>query len=128
MSQTLKKRSSAAVAAMASRQGLLLLKRNYSIAFFGSQNLTPLDEKSKEMVTKLNLTWRSSDEGFRELILSVNAKGLIRRIEAVTVGYQKILFDFKDIRINQNIPDARFKYDPPASANVLENFLFDPDS
>lgn len=128
MSQTLKKRSSAAIAAMASRQGLLLLKRNYSIAFFGSQNLAPLDDTSKELVTKLNLTWRSSDEGFRELILSVNAKGLIRRIEAVTIGYQKILFDFRDIRINQNIPDARFKYDPPASANVLENFLFDPES
>jgi len=128
MSQTLKRRSSAAIAAMASRQGLLLLKRNYSIAYLNSPAPVPLDEKSKEMVTKLKLSWKSSDEGFRELILSVNSDGLIRRIEGITVGYQKIVFDFKNIRINQNIPESRFRYDPPASANVIENFLFDPES
>lgn len=127
MSQALKKRSSASIAAMASRQGLLLLKRNYAIAFLEGPNPVPLDEKSDERVTKLKLTWRSSAEGFRELVLSINGKGLIQRIDAVTVGYQKIQFDFRDIRLNQNIPDARFKYDPPASANVLENFLFEPE-
>ncbi|MCX7787375.1 MAG: outer-membrane lipoprotein carrier protein LolA [Spirochaetes bacterium] len=128
MSQTLKRRSSAAIAAMASRQGLLLLKRNYSIAYLNNPAPVPLDEKSKEMVTKLKLSWKSSDEGFRELILSINTDGLIRRIEGITVGYQKIVFDFKNIRINQNIPESRFRYDPPASANVIENFLFDPES
>jgi outer membrane lipoprotein-sorting protein len=128
MSQTLKKRSSAAVAAMASRQGLLLLKRGYGIAFLVGPGTVPLDAKTDEPVTKLNLTWRTSAEGFRELILSINSKGYIRRIDAVTVGYQKIQFDFKDIRINQNIPDARFKYESPASANVLDNFLFEPEN
>ena len=128
MSQTLKRRSTAAVAAMASRQGLLLLKRNYSIAYLQSPSPVPLEENSKEMVTKLKLTWKSSDEGFRELILSVNSEGLIRRIEGITVGYQRIVFDFRNIRVNQNIPESRFRYDPPASANVIENFLFDPES
>lgn len=128
MSQTLKRRSSAAIAAMASRQGLLLLKRNYSIAYLQSPSPVPLEEKSKEMVTKLKLSWKSSDEGFRELILSVNSEGLIRRIEGITVGYQRIVFDFRNIRVNQNIPESRFRYDPPASANVIENFLFDPES
>ena len=128
MSQALKKRSSASVAAMASRQGLLLLKRNYAIAYLEGPNPVPLDEESDERVTKLKMTWRTNAEGFRELVLSINAAGLIRRIDAVTVGYQKIQFDFLDIRLNQNIPDARFKYDPPASANILENFLFEPES
>ena len=128
MSQTLKRRSSAAIASMASRQGLLLLKRNYSIAYLNTPAPVPLEEKSKEMVTKLKLSWKSSDEGFRELILSVNSEGLIRRIEGITVGYQRIVFDFKNIRVNQNIPESRFRYDPPASANVIENFLFDPES
>jgi outer membrane lipoprotein-sorting protein len=128
MSQALKKRSSASVAAMASRQGLLLLKRNYAIAYLEGPSPVPLDDKSDERVTKLKLTWRTNAEGFRELVLSINARGLIRRIDAVTVGYQNIQFDFADIRVNQNIPDARFKYDPPASANVLENFLFEPES
>jgi len=128
MSQALKKRSSASVAAMASRQGLLLLKRNYAIAYLEGPASVPLDDKSDERVKKLKLTWRTNAEGFRELIVSIGAAGYIRRIEAVTVGYQKIQFNFTDIRVNQNIPDARFKYDPPASANVLENFLFEPES
>ena len=127
MSQALKRRSSASIAAMASRQGLLLMKRNYAISYMEGPNQVPLDENSEERVTKLKLTWRTSAEGFRELVLSINSQGLIRRINAVTVGYQTIQFDFRDIRVNQNIPDARFKYDPPASANVLENFLFEPE-
>ncbi|MFQ3620989.1 MAG: outer membrane lipoprotein carrier protein LolA [Spirochaetales bacterium] len=128
MAQTLKRRSAAAIASMASRQGLILLKRNYSIAYLSSPAPVPLDDRTKEPVTKLKLTWRSSDEGFRELILSINAEGYIRRIEGITVGYQRIVFDFRNLRINQNIPDSRFRYDPPASANVIENFLFDPEN
>jgi outer membrane lipoprotein-sorting protein len=124
MSQTLKRRSAASVA---TRQGLIMLKRSYSIAYLEGPGKVPLDPSSSTMVTKLKLTWRTNSEGFREMILSVNNQNMICRIEAVTVGYQKIQFNFEDIRINQNIPDARFKYDPPASANVQENFLFEPE-
>jgi outer membrane lipoprotein-sorting protein len=124
MSQTLKRRSAAS---LATRQGLIMLRRNYSIAYLEGPGRVPLDPASSLLVTKLKLTWHSSSEGFRELILSVNSQKMICRIEAITVGYQKIQFNFEDIRINQNIPEARFKYDPPASANVQENFLFEPE-
>jgi outer membrane lipoprotein-sorting protein len=127
MSQPLRKRSAGAITSMVSKQGLTLLKRNYSIAFLEGPGKVPLDQGSPLLVTKLKLTWRTNSEGFREMILSVNSQNMICRIDAVTVGYQKIQFSFEDIRINQNIPDARFKYDPPASANVQENFLFGPD-
>jgi outer membrane lipoprotein-sorting protein len=66
MSQALKKRSSAAVAAMASKQGLQLLKRNYSVAYLEGPTPVPLDPGSDEKVTRLKLTWRSSEEGFRD--------------------------------------------------------------
>jgi len=124
MSQTLKRRSPAS---FATRQGLAMLRRNYSIAYLERPGKVPLDSSSSEMVTKLKLTWRINSEGFREMILSVNNQNMIRRIEAVTVGYQKIQITFNDIRINQNIPDARFRYDAPATANIQENFLFEPD-
>ena len=124
MSQTLKRRSAASIA---TKQGLAMLKRNYSIAFLEGPGKVPLDTSYSEMVTKLKLTWRINSEGFREMILSVNNQNMICRIEAVTVGYQKIQMSFEDIRTNQNIPDARFKYDAPASANVQENFLFEPE-
>jgi len=124
MTQKLKKKSQAAVASMASKQGLQLLKKNYSVAYAVGPNAVPLEEGSQEMVVKLILTWRSSADGFRQIDMSVGKNNLIRRIEATTIGYSKIVFDFKDVRINQNIPAARFKYDAPASANVFDNFLF----
>jgi len=49
---------------------------------------------------------------------------LIRRIEGWTVANERIAFDFTSVKLNQNIPAARFLYDAPASANVYNNFLF----
>ena len=124
MSQALRRRSAAS---LATKQGLVMLRRNYSIAFLEGPNRVPLDGPSSIPVTKLKLTWRTSSEGFREMVLAINSQNMICRIDAVTIGYQKIQFNFEDIRINQNIPDARFRYDAPGTANVQENFLFEPD-
>jgi len=142
MHQPLKKRSNATIATMASQQGLQLLKRNYSVAYLIGPDPVPLEsegdlgdivivpdeeKEAEEYVTKLKLDWRSIDEGFREIEISVSENGLIRRIIGVTVGYETIQFDFKNILINQNIPDARFEYESPASANIFSNFLFEPE-
>lgn len=127
MQQNIERRSSAAIASMASSQGLVLLKRNYSIAYLSGPEPVPIDEESNERVTRLKLERRTNDEGFRQLEMSVGENGLIRRIVGLTVGYEKIQFDFSNIIINQNIPDARFQYESPASANVFNNFLFDPE-
>jgi hypothetical protein len=121
---------------MASEQGLLLLKRNYSVAYLVGPDPMPLDEPtldesgampSQELVVKMKLDWRSTDEGFRQLEISVGENGLIRRINGVTVGYENIQFDLTNILVNQNIPDARFDYESPATANIFENFLFEPE-
>ncbi len=127
MKQKLRKRSNAAVASMASKQGLTFLKRNYGIGYLIGPSPVPLDEKSKEKVIKLKLTSRSNIEGFRQIILSIGENGLIRRIKAVTINYDELVFDFTDIKINQNIPDTRFDYDAPAYANVFNNFLFESE-
>jgi outer membrane lipoprotein-sorting protein len=115
-------------ASLASREGLVLLKRNYSVAYLESPDPVPLDSGAEvvEMVVKLKLLWKSTQEGFRQIDLSVQPDGYIRRIVGVTPENETVQFDFKKIIINQNIPDARFEYIPPASANVFENFLFDP--
>lgn len=142
MHQPLKEKSSSSVATMASEGGLELLKNNYSVAYAVGPDPVPLDsgessdeesslpppiEPSDEMVVKLKLTWRTTNEGFRELKIAVGENGLIRRIIGVTVDYEEIRFDFKDILINQDIPEARFEYESPASANIFDNFLFEPD-
>jgi outer membrane lipoprotein-sorting protein len=102
-----------------------MLRRNYVPSFVTSPTPEPLEPNSREMVVKLRLTRRSIAEGFREIILSVNPDTLlIRRIEGRTIADSEVRFDFTGIKVNQGIPEQRFIYDAPASANMYHNFLF----
>ncbi|MDR2111321.1 MAG: outer-membrane lipoprotein carrier protein LolA [Spirochaetaceae bacterium] len=111
-------------ASLASSQGLSLLRRNYIPAFVTGPDPVSLESGSTEMVVKLRLTRRSVSEGFREILLDINPNTrLIRRIEGRTITDSTVRFDFSDIRINQGIPENRFIYDSPASANLYNTFL-----
>lgn len=115
----------AGAAALASREGLAMMKRSYTMAWESSPAPVPLDPGAAEMVQRLVLNRKSASEGFRTLKLSVNPETLlIRRIEGWTLANERISFDLSGIRTNQSIPASRFLYDAPASANVYNNFLF----
>jgi outer membrane lipoprotein-sorting protein len=115
----------AAGASLASAQGLILMRRNYSPSYVSGPEPVPLDERSNEMVVKLRLIRRVASEGFREIILSINPDTLlIRRVEGRTIADALVRFDFSNIRTNLGIPPGRFIYDSPASANMVNNFLF----
>lgn len=115
----------AGAASLATREGLSMMKRNYTIAWETSPQPVPLDSGSNEMVHRLMLTRKTVSEGFKTIRISVAPSTfLIRRIEGWTVANEKITFDFTAIKLNQGIPTARFLYDAPASANVYNNFLF----
>ena len=119
------RRSSIVGASMASAQGLQLLRRGYVPAFLSGPDPVPLDERNREAVVKLRLTRRLASEGFREIILSINPEThLIRRIEGRTIADVLVRFDFSNIRTNVGIPEQRFIYDAPATANLYNNFLF----
>ncbi|MCA1950661.1 MAG: outer membrane lipoprotein carrier protein LolA [Treponema sp.] len=125
LSQTTSRNNSASGAALASAQGLGLLRKNYNSAYTIGPDPVPLDQGSAELVIKLTLTRRSVSEGFRELKLSINPETkLIRRIEGTTLAGDLIVFNFTEIKLNQGIGESRFAYDSPASANVYNNFLF----
>ena len=112
-------------ASMATAQGLRLLRQGYIPAFVTGPQPVPLEDRSQEMVVKLRLTRRLASEGFREIILSIDAETrLIRRIEGRTLTDALVRFDFINIRTNLGIPELRFVYDSPASANMYNNFLF----
>ena len=112
-------------ASLASAQGLQLLRRGYVPSFVTGPDPVPLDDRNRELVVKLRLTRRLSSEGFREIILSINSTSLlIRRIEGRTIADALVRFDFTDVRTNLGIPEQRFIYDSPASANLYNNFLF----
>jgi len=121
--------SGAASASLASREGLKMMKRNYTIAYETSPDPQPLEDKSLELVISLLLSRKTVAEGFKTLTLSVAPDTkLIRRIRGWTVSGEEFSFDFTGIRTNQGIPAARFVYDSPASANVYNNFLFKSDN
>jgi outer membrane lipoprotein-sorting protein len=128
INQTRRPPASGTGAGLASAQGLSLLRRNYVSSFVTGPNPEPLDSNSTERVVKLRLTRRSVSEGFREIILSINPDSLlIRRIEGRTIAEGEVRFDFTNIRTNQGIPEQRFIYDSPPSANIYNNFLFRED-
>ncbi len=133
-------------ASLATGQGLELMRNKYSIAYLDSQFPVPLEQEydefgepiltdetadaagaEDEMVYKLKLEWKTIDEGFRQLILSINEDLMIRRISGVTVGFQEIQLDFENIIVNQNLPEGKFRFESPPSANVINNFLFVPE-
>ena len=125
--QHLRNRDDDNVAGLASRQGLHFLQSNYAIAYLEEPDPVPLDAGSGELVVKLKLTSRSTSEGFRQLEIAVSPGNLIRRITGITVGFEEHRLDFLNVRTNQNIPDGRFDYDSPPSANVYRGFLFESE-
>jgi outer membrane lipoprotein-sorting protein len=112
-------------ASLASREGLKMMKRSYTIAYETSPEAQPLDEGSTERVLSLVLNRKTVAEGFKTVKLYISPETkLIRRIRGWTLSGDELAFDFTVIRTNQGIPAARFIYDSPASANVYNNFLF----
>ena len=112
-------------ASLSTPQGLSLLSRYYTVAYETGQTAEPLEKGSDEMVVKFILTKKSNTEAFKYIKIAVNEDTkLIRRIEAVTPKNETFIFNFFDYKINQDISDARFIYDPPSSANNFNNFLF----
>jgi outer membrane lipoprotein-sorting protein len=119
------RRGGAGAASLATAQGLALLRRNYLPSFITGPAPEPLEAGSGETAVRLRLARRNISEGFREIILYVDpGTYFIRRIEGRTIAETLVRFDFLDIKINQGIPEQRFLYDSPASANLYNNFLF----
>jgi outer membrane lipoprotein-sorting protein len=109
---------------LATGQGLSMMRRNYVSAYVTGPDPVPLDDGSRERVVKLKLTSRGG-QGFRELNLSIDPTTLlIRRIVATQLTGGIVQFDLTNVKTNQGIPEQRFIYDSPASANVYNNFLF----
>ena len=110
---------------LATAAGLSLLSRYYSPAYETGQEAVPLDEGSEEMVVNLILRRRNMSEAFSTIRISVSQSTmLIRRILATTPQGETFSFDFKNYKLNGGIPEQRFIYDPPTSANNYNNFLF----
>lgn len=127
LTQTVSDDSESSGANLATPQGLALMNRYYSIAYETGPDPVPFDSKNpkSEKVIKLLLSRKNASEGFRRIVLSiVPSSKLIRSVYALSTNDEEFMFTFTDYAINQNIPDTRFLYDAPPSANEYNNFLF----
>ncbi len=127
MVQALKQRSSGQLAEMITAKGLGMLMRNFSVAWATGPDLVPLDAGSTEMVYKLKLTPRVASTGFRSMTLSVTRDRAFRRFEGVRNDGETQVMDYRNVRTNQNLPDSRFRIVTPPDANIIPDFLFDPE-
>jgi outer membrane lipoprotein-sorting protein len=130
LSQSVADKPGAGSAALATREGLKMLKRNYTVTFEASPAPVKLEGGAEgEQAVVLSLARSSAAEGFKAIKLYVAPDTkLIRRIEGWTIAGDKLSFDFTGIKTNVGIPATRFVYDSPASANVYNNFLFNTDN
>lgn len=118
---------------IATAEGLALLRRNFSVAFQSSPELVGVNSTANYIepvgpdtpVVNLRFDTSTPDEGYRQLIVSVDSNYRIRRIVGTTVDLNRVQFDFTNIRVNQGLPDSRFEYVSPPASSTFEDFLFD---
>ncbi|MCK5248670.1 MAG: outer membrane lipoprotein carrier protein LolA [Spirochaetaceae bacterium] len=130
-SQPLRRDSQAQLASLTGSSGLELIKKYYTISYDPIPQEVPLDPGSSENVVKLKAEWKSNNEGFRKLELSIMSIGnykYIRRVKGITTTNEEITFDFTNMVVNPDIPYTRFEYESPPTGNTIENFLFDTES
>lgn len=130
LSQTAADKPGSGSASLATREGLKMLKRSYTVTFESSPDPLPLEGGAPgETAVRLSLVRTTAAEGFKtiKLYISPDTK-LIRRMEGWTLAGERIAFDYTGIKTNTGIPASRFVYDSPASANVYNNFLFKSDN
>lgn len=127
LQQELRGAPSAAPGALATEEGLAIMRRTFDIAYLEGPELLPLEEDSDIFVTKLRLDAKQVSEGYRQIVLSITDEGYIRRIVGTKVDWEEVQLDLTELQFNQSIPNSRFDYESEASASIDENFLFDPE-
>lgn len=117
-----------AAAALASRlsraSGLRSLRSNYAIAYQVGPDPVPLADGSGQEVVRLLLRRQAAEEGFDRIEVAVDGDKLIRSIVGQDRSGARLAIEFRAVRINRSIPDARFRYESPPDANVYRDVLF----
>lgn len=125
-SQELRSLSDNQIAAMVSADGLQMLSQNYAIAYMDSPESQRVEDISEQCIV-LRLTWRTTNAGYKEIILYIGETSKqIKKIVGITTQHERIEFLFENIAVNEGVPLARFDYEPPPRGNSIENFLFEP--
>lgn len=98
--------------------GLSLISRYYAVQYAAS------GENSDPDIVTLTAYPRGASEAFRSITMDVDRNSLLLvHVAAAGRNGGTTEMSFRDYKINQGIPNERFVYDPPSSANYYNNFL-----
>ena len=107
----------------ASVPGLRFLRANYGIAYEEGPDPVPLGDGSGQQAVRLLLERRVPEEAFETIEVAVGDDRLIRCIVGEYRSGDRVAIEFRAVRTDQSIPDARFQYEPPPDANVYRDLL-----
>lgn len=107
----------------ASVLGLRFLRANYGIAYEKGPDPVRLGDGSGQQVVRLLLERRVPEEAFETIEVAVGDDRLIRCIVGEYRSGDRVAIEFRAVRTDQSIPDARFQYEPPPDANVYRDLL-----
>lgn len=100
--------------------GLSLISRYYSVQYVSANG----ESSEGEGIVQMAAYPKVAAEAFRSIMLYVDKESmLIKRVAAVPKSGGTIQMDFENYALNTGIPNERFVYDPPSSANIYNNFL-----
>jgi chaperone LolA len=68
----------------------------------------------------LELTPKDQDMAFDDAKIWVNRDGMISKLEVTDRGDVRYLFQFTDLKLNQDLPDSKFIYYPPKGMQIID--------
>lgn len=68
----------------------------------------------------LELTPKDQDMEFKSVKIWVDKEGLIATMEIVDRGDIKYNFQFSNFKLNQDLPDSKFTYNPPKGIQIID--------
>lgn len=63
---------------------------------------------------------QNSNLGFNEARVWIDKDNLISKVELSGTGSEKTEVDFSNYKLNQNLPDSKFKFNPPEGSNIID--------
>lgn len=100
--------------------GLSLISRYYAVQYVSANGTS----SEGEGIVQLVAYPRVAAEAFRSIMLYVDKESmLLNRVVAQSKSGGSVQLDFSGYALNTGIPNERFVYDPPSSANIYNNFL-----
>lgn len=105
---------------------LSFLRTNFAIAYEEGPDPVFLGDGSGQQVVRLILERQAPEEGFETLEIAIGDDNLMRSIVGEYSSGDRVALEFRSVRTNRSIPDARFQYESPPDANVYHAVLFGP--